>query len=73
MAAVVVNSDRDGDVGGGRGKGGGEDGNNGNSGNSEESSGDSIDWEVDQIKGTDGEKMMLMTVELGMKVTAEDI
>jgi hypothetical protein len=32
-----------------------------------------IDWEVEQIKGTDGEETMLATVELGMGVTAEDI
>jgi hypothetical protein len=33
----------------------------------------SVDWEVEQIKGTDGEEMMLVMVELGMGVTAEDI
>jgi hypothetical protein len=31
------------------------------------------DWEVEQIKGTDGEKMLLTMVELGMEVTAESI
>jgi hypothetical protein len=31
------------------------------------------DWEVEQIKGTDGEEMMLTMVELGMEVTVEGI
>jgi hypothetical protein len=61
MVAVVVNSDGD---------GGGDDRNDGNS---EGSSRNGANWEVEQIKGTDGEGTMLVMVELRTEVTAEDI
>jgi hypothetical protein len=56
--------------------GGSSNGNNGNGGhrdNSGRSSRNGIDWEVEQIKGTDSEETMSAAVELGTGVTAEDI
>jgi hypothetical protein len=69
MVAVMVNGDRD----KGRGSGGSDNGNDGNGNNSEGSSRNGTDWEVEQIKGMDGEGTMMMTVELGMEVTPEGI
>jgi hypothetical protein len=72
MAAVAVNSNGD-------GGGGSSDGDNGNGGNSrnrdngDRSGRNSIDWEVEWIKGTDSEGTMSATVELGMEVTVEGI
>jgi hypothetical protein len=57
MAEVAISGSGSGDRDGG---GGGDDRN-------------SIDWEVEQIRGMDGEEIMLVVVELGMGVTAEDI
>jgi hypothetical protein len=71
MVAVVVNGNRDGDGGGG-----GDDRNSRNSRDKDSrdrSSRNSIDWEVEQIGGTDSEEMMSATVELRIGVTAEDI
>jgi hypothetical protein len=70
MMAVVINSN------GGRGGGGDDDGNGGNSRNRDNGDGssrNSIDWEVEWIKGMDSEETMLVMVELGMGVTVEDI
>jgi hypothetical protein len=50
MAVVTVNGDRDRD----RGSGSSNNGNNGNGDNGEGSSENGADWEVEQIKGTDG-------------------
>jgi hypothetical protein len=50
MVAIAVNSNR--------GGGSGDDGNDRNSRNGEGSSRNSADWEVEQIKGTDGEETM---------------
>jgi hypothetical protein len=69
MAAVAVNGDRD--RYGGRGSS--DDRNEGNGGNGEGSGRNSADWEVEQIKGTDSEEMMLTMVELGTEVTVEGI
>jgi hypothetical protein len=71
IVAVVVNGNRDRD--GGRGSNSSDDRNDKNGGNSEGGSRSSADWEVEQIKGMDGEETMLMMVELGMEVTAEGI
>jgi hypothetical protein len=54
MVAIAVNSDGD----GGRGGGGGDYGNDGNDGNGRNGEGsgrNGADWEVEQIKGTDGD------------------
>jgi hypothetical protein len=76
MAAVTINSNGDRDGGGGGGGGGSDDGNSRNSrngDNGDRSGRNGIDWEVEWIEGTDSEKMMSATVELGMGVTVEDI
>jgi hypothetical protein len=62
MAAAVINGDR-----------GGDDGNTRNSDNGDGSSRNGTDWGVEQIKGMDSEEIMLVMVELGMGVTAENI
>jgi hypothetical protein len=69
MAEVATSSSRDGD----RGRGRGSDGNGRNGDNSDRSSRNSVDWEVEQIRGTDSEETMSAAVELGMGVTVEDI
>jgi hypothetical protein len=67
IAAVTIDGGRDGYGGGGGGRGrGGDDGNDGNSRNG-------TNWEVEQIKGTDGKGKCLTMVELGMEVTVEGI
>jgi hypothetical protein len=67
IAAVAVNGD------GGGGGSGSDDENDRNGRNSEGSNRNSANWEVEQIKGTDSEGTMLVTVELRTGVTAEDI
>jgi hypothetical protein len=72
MVAVAINSngDRDG------GRGSGDDGNvrNGrNADNGDRSGRNGTDWEVEQINGMHSEETMLVMVELGTGVTAEDI
>jgi hypothetical protein len=69
IVAIAINGDGD------RGRGGssGDDGNDRNSDNSDGSGRNGADWEIEQIKGTDSEEMVLATVELGMGVTAEGI
>jgi hypothetical protein len=62
MAAVAIN----GNGGGSGGSGSGDNGNDGSGRNG-------VDWEVEQINGTDSEEMMSVKVELAMGVTAEDI
>jgi hypothetical protein len=59
-AAVTIHSSGDRDGGGG-------DGNNGNSRNGEGSSKNGVNWEVEQIKGTDSEGTMLMMIEQEQK------
>jgi hypothetical protein len=66
IAAVAINGDGDRD-------GGGDDGNDGNGDNGDGNGRNGADWEIEWIKGTDGEGMMLVTVELRMGVIAEDI
>jgi hypothetical protein len=70
MADIVISGSGSGD---GDSGGGGDDRNSGNGDNSDGSGRNGIDWEVEQIEGMDGEEKMLVTVELGMGVTAEDI
>jgi hypothetical protein len=57
-------------------RGSGSDRGNGNSGNRDDSDGngrDGIDWEVEWMRETDSEEMMAVAVELGMRVSVEDI
>jgi hypothetical protein len=49
------------------------DGDGGGSGSNNRNSRNGIDWEVEWIRGTDGEEMMLAAVELGTGVTVLDI
>jgi hypothetical protein len=71
IADVAISSSSSGDRDGGRGSG--DNRNSGNGDKSDGSSRNSVDWEVEQIRGTDGEETILAAVELGMGVTAEDI
>jgi hypothetical protein len=67
---VTVNGNRD------RRGGSGDDRNSRNSRNRDNSDGsgrNSVDWEVEWMKGMDSEGMMLATVGLGTEVTAEGI
>jgi hypothetical protein len=63
IAAVAING----------GGGGSDDGNDRNSDDGDRSGRNSADWEIEWIKGMDGEETVSATVELGMGVTAEGI
>jgi hypothetical protein len=56
MAEVAISSSRDGDRGGDNRNGSGR---------------NSVDWEVEWIRGTDSEETMSAVVELGTGVTAD--
>jgi hypothetical protein len=77
MVDVVISSsgsgDRDSGGGGGGGGGGGYNRNGGNRHNSDGSGRNSIDREVEWIRGMDCDETMSAAVELGMGVTVEDI
>jgi hypothetical protein len=51
----------------------GSGGRGGNRDNGDRSGRNGIDWEVEWIRGMDGEEMMSAAVELGMGMTAKDI
>jgi hypothetical protein len=73
IAVVVIHGNGDGDGGGGGGSDDGNSRNSRNSDNGDRSGRNGIDWEVEWIKGTDGEGTMSAMVELGTEVTAEGI
>jgi hypothetical protein len=68
MADIVISGSSSGDR-----DSSGDDRNGRYGDNSDGSGRNGVDWEVEQIRGTDGEEMMSVVVELGMGVTAEDI